>query len=380
MADKRDYYETLGVDRGAGEDDIKKAYRKAAKKYHPDLNPNDTAAEQKFKEVNEAYEVLSDGQKRSRYDQFGHAGVDPSYGAGGGAGGFDMDFGDLGDIFSSFFGGGFGGGRQSNPNAPRRGADTSVTVVLSFEEAAKGCTKTINVTRVEECAGCRGSGAAEGSNAKTCPACHGSGQVKVTQRTPFGAMQTAKVCDQCRGSGKTIDNPCKVCAGKGRVRRQHQQEVTVPAGIDDGQALNVRGQGDAGTRGGPAGDLHINISVRPHPVFDRQGYDIHCDIPITFVEAALGAEINVPTLDGPVKMTVHEGAQPGDVHKLKGKGIQRLQAYGRGDQYVRLVVEIPRNLTEDQKTVLKDFERATDDGHYKKRRTFFDKIKEIWGA
>lgn len=378
MADKRDYYETLGVDRGAGDDEIKKAYRKAAKKYHPDLNPGNTEAEQKFKEVSEAYEVLSDSGKRGRYDQFGHAGVDPSYGGGGGYGdgGFNVDFGDLGDIFSSFFGGGGGfGGRRSDPNAPMRGSDTSATVVLSFEEAAKGCTKKVGVTRIEQCETCKGSGSAKGSSTKTCGTCNGTGQVKVTQRTPFGQMQTAKVCDACKGSGKIIEHPCSDCSGKGRVRKKHEQEVVIPAGIDDGQVLNVRGQGDSGLNRGPSGDLHINISVRPHPIFERDGYDVYCDIPITFVQAALGAEISVPTLDGNVKLNIHEGSQPGDIHKLKGKGIERLQAYGKGDQYVKLVVEIPKNLTESQKKLLREFETGTDDGNYKKRRSFFDKLR-----
>jgi len=380
MADKRDYYETLGVDRSAGDDDIKKAYRKAAKKYHPDVNEGNAEAEQKFKEANEAYEVLSDRDKRARYDQFGHAGVDPSYGAGGaGAGGFDVDFGDLGDIFSSFFGGGFGGGRRQNPNAPMRGADTSATIALSFEEAAKGCQKTVDVTRVEGCASCKGTGASAGSQAKTCPGCQGSGQVRVMQRTPFGSMQTARVCDQCRGSGKIIDNPCKECGGKGRVRTRHKQDITIPAGIDDGQVLNVRGQGDAGVNGGSPGDLHINISMRPHPIFEREGYDVHCDVPITFVEATLGAEVSVPTLEGPVKLSVPEGTQPGDTHRLKGKGIQRLQSHGRGDQYVRLVIEVPKNLSERQKKVLSEFDGQTDDKNYKTRRKFSDKMKDLWG-
>ena len=382
--DKRDYYEVLGVDKSVSDDELKKAYRKAAKKYHPDLNPGDAAAEKSFKEVNEAYEVLSDKEKRARYDQFGHAGVDPNFGAGGGyGGGFTGDFGDLGDIFSSFFGGGgfgggFGGGRQRNPNAPRRGNDTAATVNLSFDEAAKGCKKTVKVTKIENCDECGGSGAAKGSSAKTCPVCHGSGQVAATQRTPFGVMQTQKVCDHCHGSGKIIDNPCKKCAGKGRIRHTVEQNVDIPAGIDDGQVINLRGGGDSGVNGGPSGDLRINVNVRPHPIFVRDGYDVYCEIPITFTQAALGDEITVPTLDGKVKFQIHEGTQPGDEFKLRGKGIQRLNYGGKGDQYVKINVEVPKDLSKAQKDKLKEFDAVTDDKNYKKKKSFVDKLKDIF--
>ncbi len=384
MAEKKDYYEVLGIDRSAGEEEIKKAYRKMAKKYHPDLHPGDAEAEKSFKEVNEAYEVLSDSDKKARYDQFGHAGVDPNYGAGqgggfGGFGGFGgSDFGDLGDIFGSFFGGGFGGGRRADPNAPKRGADTSASVVLSFEEAAKGCTKKIKVTRIENCQSCGGNGAEQGTEVKTCPACHGTGRINVTQRTPFGSMQTQRACDQCRGTGKKIEYPCKTCAGKGRVRRTTEREINIPAGVDDGQYINLRGGGDMGVNGGPAGDLHVNISVRPHPIFERDGFDVYCEIPITFTQAALGADITVPTLDGKVKFTIHEGTQPGDEFKLRGKGIERLNYSGRGDQYVKIVVEIPKNLNNSQKELLKKFEEAVDDSCYKTRKGFFDKVKEFF--
>ena len=382
-SDKRDYYEVLGVDKSVSEDELKKAYRKAAKKYHPDLNPGDEAAAESFKEVNEAYEVLSDKEKRARYDQFGHAGVDPNFGAGGGYGGggfgFDGDFGDLGDIFSSFFGGGFGGGgRRNNPNAPRRGNDTAAAVTISFEEAAKGCEKTVKVTKIESCKECGGSGAEKGSAPKTCPVCHGSGQVSATQRTPFGVMQTQKVCDHCHGSGKIIDKPCRTCAGKGRIRHTIDQKVEIPAGIDDGQVINLRGGGDAGVNGGPAGDLRINVNVRPHPIFERNGYDVYCEIPITFTQAALGAEITVPTLDGKVKFQIHEGTQPGDEFKLRGKGIQRLHYSGKGDQYVKITVEVPKDLSKAQKEKLKEFDQATDDKNYKKRKSFMDKVKDFF--
>ncbi len=377
--DKRDYYEVLGVDKSVSDDELKKAYRKAAKKYHPDLNPGDKEAEQKFKEVNEAYEVLSDKEKRARYDQFGHAGVDPNYGAGTGGygGGFTGDFGDLGDIFSSFFGGGFGGGRQSNPNAPRRGNDTAAAVNLSFEEAAKGCRKTVKVTKIDNCKECGGSGAEKGSTPKTCPVCHGTGQVSATQRTPFGVMQTQKVCDNCHGRGKIIDKPCHTCAGKGRIRHTVEQTVDIPAGIDDGQVINLRG-GDAGANGGPAGDLRINVNVRPHPIFERNGYDVYCEIPITFAQAALGDEIVVPTLDGKVKFTIHEGTQPGDEFKLRGKGIQRLNYAGKGDEYVKITVEVPRDLSKAQKDKLREFDGVTNEKNYKKKKSFSEKIKSFF--
>ena len=383
MADKRDYYEVLGVDKGVGEDDLKKAYRKAAKKYHPDLNPGDKEAEVKFKEVNEAYAVLSDKEKRAHYDQFGHAGVDPNFNAGGGGfgggfggfgGGFG-DFGDLGDILGSMFG---GGSSRRNPNAPRRGADTAANVIISFEEAAKGCKKTIKVTRIENCNDCGGSGAQKGTTPKSCPNCHGSGYVTSVQRTPFGAMQSQHPCEQCRGTGKIIDNPCRTCGGKGKIRHTLNEEIDIPAGIDDGQIINIRGGGDAGINGGPSGDLRVNVTVRPHPIFERDGFDVFCEIPITFSQAALGAEITVPTLDGKVKFTIHEGTQPGDEFKLKGKGIQRLRYSGRGDQYVKINVEIPKNLSKEQKQHLKEFDELSDDKNYKKRKTFLDKVKDFF--
>lgn len=383
MADKRDYYEVLGVDKGANDDEIKKAYRKAAKKFHPDLHPGDKDAEASFKEASEAYEILSDKDKRARYDQFGHAGVDPNFGAGGGnygGGGFGGfgDFGDLGDIFGSFFGGGFGGGRSSNPNAPKRGNDTSASITLSFEEAAKGCTKKIKVTKIDTCNECNGTGAEKGTDAKTCPTCHGSGQVRITQNTPFGQMQRVGVCDKCRGTGKIIEKPCRACAGKGRVRRTEERTIEIPAGIDDGQIINVRGGGDAGINGGPAGDLRLNVNVRPHPLFERNGFDVFCEVPITFAQAALGAEITVPTLDGKVKFTIHEGTQPGDEFKLKGKGIKRLNYSGYGDEYVKIVLEVPKNLTKEQKDVIKKFEEKTNDKNYNKRKGFFDKLKDLF--
>lgn len=382
--DKRDYYEVLGVDKSASEDELKKAYRKMAKKYHPDLNPGDAEAEKHFKEVNEAYEVLSDGEKRARYDQFGHAGVDPNFGAGGGyggGGGFGFDgFGDLGDILGSMFGGGFGGfgGGRANPNGPRRGNDASAAVNLSFEEAAKGCQKTVKFTKIDNCTSCNGTGSEPGHDTKTCPACHGTGQVKTAQRTPFGVIQSQQPCSQCHGSGKIIDHPCHTCAGKGRIRHSVERTVDIPAGIDDGQTINVRGGGDAGANGGPSGDLHIAVNVRPHPIFERDGFDVYCEIPITFAQAALGAEITVPTLDGRVKFQIHEGTQPGDEFKLRGKGIQRLRYSGKGDQYVRIVVEVPKDLSKAQREKLKEFDSVTDEKNYKKRKSFTDKVKDFF--
>lgn len=380
--DKRDYYEVLGVDKSATDDEIKKAYRKAAKKYHPDINPDNAEAEKKFKEVNEAYEILSDSQKRARYDQFGHAGVDPNFGAGGAGGGwgggFTGDFGDLGDIFSSFFGGGFGGTSRRNPNAPRRGNDASAVVNISFEEAAKGCTKTVKVTKIDNCDECGGTGAQKGTSTKTCPVCHGTGQVTSVQRTPFGQMQTQSVCNNCHGSGKIIEKPCSKCAGKGRIRHTVEQTVDIPAGIDDGQIISIRGGGDAGANGGPSGDLRISVNVRPHPIFERDGYDVYCEIPITFTQAALGAEIIVPTLDGKVKLNIHEGTQHGNEFKLKGKGIQRLHYSGKGDQYVRIIVEVPKELSKAQKQKLREFEEISEDKNYKKQKSFMDKVKDFF--
>ncbi|MBQ9977240.1 MAG: molecular chaperone DnaJ [Clostridia bacterium] len=382
MADKRDYYEVLGVDKNISDDDLKKAYRKKAKLYHPDLHPGDAEAEKKFKEVNEAYEVLSDKDKRSRYDQFGHAGVDPNFnpgGAGGFGGGFGgFDFGDLGDIFGSMFGGGFGGGSRSNPNAPRRGSDVESRVTISFEEAAKGCKKTIKVTRIEKCSECEGSGAKKGTSATTCSTCQGRGQVNVTQRTPFGVVQTQRACDACGGKGKIIPNPCEKCGGKGLVRRTSEKTVEIPAGIDDGQAFRMSGEGSCGLNGGPNGNLIVEVNIRPHPIFERQGYDVYCEIPVTFVQAALGAEITVPTLDGKVKLNIHEGTQAGDMFKLRDKGIKRLNYSGKGDQYVKILVEIPKDLSKEQKQILKDFEAKTGDKNYKKNKSFFDKVKDLF--
>lgn len=377
--EKKDYYEVLGVEKGASEEELKKAYRRLAKQYHPDLHPNDKEAEEKFKEINEAYDVLKDPDKRARYDQFGFSGVDPNFGGGAGGDPFGGAGFDVSDIFDSFFGGFGGGGRRSNPNAPRRGTDIEATVVISFEEAAKGCRKEVTFQQIETCDECHGSGAAAGSSPTTCPQCHGTGQVRISQRTPFGVMQTARTCDRCHGKGKIIENPCKKCGGTGRIRHHRTIEINIPAGIDNEQILNVSGKGNAGTNGGPNGDLHVYVSVRPHELFERRGNDVWCEMPITFVQACLGAEVTVPTLDGKVRYTIHEGTQPGDVFKLKGKGIPILGGRGRGDQYVQVTIEVPKNLNQKQKEALRSFDELTDEKNYQKNKKFFTRLKELFG-
>ena len=384
MADKRDYYEVLGVSKSASDDEIKKAYRKKAKQYHPDLNPGDAEAEAKFKEANEAYEVLSDSQKKARYDQFGHAGVDPNYGAGGGGaygGGFGggFDFGDLGDIFGSFFGGGFGGGRQANPNAPQKGETVQTRVTISFEEAAKGCKRTVDVNRVDSCPDCHGTGASAGSAPKTCPDCQGRGYVNVQQRTPFGVISSQKSCPKCQGKGKVIDNPCQKCRGNGRVNKKVSVDVNIPAGIDDRQVFVVSGAGNAGVNGGPQGDLKVAVFVRPHAYFERDGYNVWLEQHVSFTQAALGDNIRIPTLDGDVKFDLPAGTQSEAVFSLKGKGIQILNGRGRGDQLVRIVVDTPKNLTQRQRDLLAELEkelgvkRGAPIGNGKEG--FFDKFK-----
>ncbi len=378
MAVKRDYYEVLGLQKGCTEDEIKKAYRQLAKKYHPDLNPDDQEAEAKFKEVNEAYEVLSDSEKKARYDQFGHAGVDPTAGGAGYAGYGDMGGFDIGDIFESFLGGGFGG-RRSNPNAPRQGRDIQTAITIDFFESCKGTKKQISIQRMERCSDCGGNGAAKGTTPQTCPDCGGRGQVRVQQRTPIGSFTTTKPCSRCQGKGQIIQNPCPKCHGSGAVRVSKRLEITVPAGIHDGQILTVRGQGDAGVNGGPAGDLNVTITVRPDVLFKRDGYDIWCEVPITYMQACMGDEIDVPTIDGAVKQTIKEGTQPGTVLQLKGKGVPNLNGRGRGDAFIELTIEVPRNLTKQQKEILQQFEDALSEKQYEKRKGFFQKLKNLIG-
>ena len=386
MPEKRDYYEVLGVSKTSTSEDIKKAYRKLAKQYHPDVNPDNKDAETKFKEAAEAYEILSDTQKRQKYDQFGHAGVDPSYGAGAGGAGFSgfgggFGFEDLGDIFDNFFSGGFGGSSQTrNPKAPIRGGDVQINMPLDFMEAVKGAKKTVSVSRQQTCDTCKGSGAAEGSSPETCTECSGTGQIKVPQRTPFGVvMQITRSCSRCAGKGTVIKNPCKTCSGKSRVRVTKNLEVNIPAGIDDGQSFILRGEGDSGLNSGPSGDCIVRVSVRPDAIFERDGFDIWCEIPITYAQATLGDEITVPTVDGKVSYTVPEGTQPGTVFRLRNKGVPYINARGRGEQYVRVIVEVPRNLSSKQRDALKSFDSLMGDKNYEKRKGFFDKVKDAMG-
>lgn len=378
---KRDYYEVLGVDKNASPEEIKKAYRKLAMKYHPDQNPGDKSAEEKFKEVNEAYEILSDAEKKSRYDQFGFAGVDPNYGAGAGSGfeGFG-GFGGFGDIFSDLFGGGFGFGGDSGrrANAPRQGENVSAQVTISFVEAAKGCQKEITLGRIENCHACHGTGAKEGTQPETCPVCHGAGTVRTTRQTAFGTFAQTAACTRCGGKGKIIKDPCPTCRGKGKVRVNKKITVKIPAGIDDGQAVRVRGEGNMGSNGGPSGDAIISVRVLPHELFERDGANILCEMPITFAQAALGAEIEVPTLDGKVRYRVPEGTQSGTTFRFKGKGMPYVGYKNRGDQLVTVIVEVPTRLTREQKELLKKFDDAAE-GANAKKKSFSEKMKKIFG-
>lgn len=375
MAEKRDFYEVLGVKKGVSEDELKKAYRKLAKENHPDLHPGDKECEARFKEINEAYEVLSDPDKRAKYDQFGHAAFDPSQGFGGGGfGGFE-GFGGFGDIFSDIFGGGFGfgGGGGRNPNAPRKGDNLRATVNIKFEEAAFGVKKDVFVSKIEQCPDCKGTGCAEGTTAEVCPDCKGTGTVMSTKRTPFGMVQSSEQCPKCKGRGKIIHSPCKTCRGMGSVRRQHKVSVSIPAGIDDGQTISLKGQGNAGLNGGPAGDLLITVLVQPHARFERDGASILLDQEISFAQAALGAEVEVPTLDGKVKLNIPEGTQSGTTFRLKGKGVPFLRNGGRGDQFVTVNVAVPRGMTSAQKDALRQYAETM--GETVEQKNIFGKRK-----
>lgn len=366
MADqKRDYYEVLGVSKSASDDELKKAYRKLAKQYHPDMNPGNKEAEAKFKEVNEAYEVLSDKDKRAKYDQFGHAGVDPNFGAGGfggGFGGFDMGDIDLGDIFGSFFGGGFGSQRQADPNAPKRGASIRASITISFAESMSGCEKELNVPRMENCDSCHGTGCAPGTTAEVCPDCRGTGQVRIQRGGGSFAFTTTAPCSKCRGAGKLIHQPCPDCRGSGQVRRQRKIKVRVPAGIYDGQTISMRGQGSGGENGGPAGDLLVNVAVLPDPRFERDGNDLYAQRQVSFTQAALGASLEIETIDGKVKYDLPAGTQPGTVFRLRGKGAPSVNGRGRGDQYVTVQVQVPTNLTSQQKDALLAYAQTMGEG------------------
>ena len=375
-ANKRDYYEVLGVEKNATPEQIKKAYRKLAKKYHPDMNPGDDEAANKFKEVNEAYEVLSDEDKKAKYDQFGFDGLDPNFGAGGFGGGFGGF--DFGDILSSVFGGGgfggFGGGGGHDRNAPMQGPNLREVLRLTFEEAAFGCEKDLPIERIEACKECHGKGTTDPNGVQTCQRCHGTGVIQTQQRTPFGVMQTQQECPECGGDGHIIKNPCKVCSGRGLVRRRTTVHVKVPAGINNGQAINMHGQGHVGRNGGPNGDLIISIAVSPHPMFTRDGFDVHYTHPVSFVDATLGGELEIPTIDGKVKYNLPAGTQGDTTFSLKGKGIPRLNKSGRGDQYVTVSIQVPTNLSAEAKSALRAFDSAMKHKEAHKKG-FFDKGK-----
>ena len=359
LAEKRDYYEVLGVKKDATEAELKKAFRKMAIKYHPDQNPGDKEAEAKFQEVNEAYEVLGDPQKRAQYDQFGHAAFEQGGGAGGGFYGQGFDMGDIGDIFSSMFGGGFGGfggGGSTRRNGPMRGSDINVKIQISFEEAVFGCKKEVSVGVMDECETCHGTGAKPGTHAESCPKCHGTGQERFVQQSMFGAVTSVRTCSQCHGTGKYFKDPCQTCHGTGRMRKTKKYEINIPKGIDNGQTIRLEGKGEIGANGGGYGDLLVTVFVQPHRVFVRQGYDIYCDVPITFVQAALGGEIVIKTIDGEQKYNVKPGTQPDTVITLKGVGVPNLRnPRVRGNQVVKLKVKIPTDMSKRQKDLLRQF-------------------------
>ncbi|HEX7055871.1 MAG TPA: molecular chaperone DnaJ [Bacilli bacterium] len=372
---KRDYYEVLGVDRKASEEDIKKAYRKLARQYHPDVNKA-ADAEEKFKEVKEAYEVLSDSQKRAQYDQFGH--VDPNQGMGGmgGMGGFGGgDFG-FGDIFDMFFGG--GGQQRRNPNAPRRGADLQYSMTIEFKEAVFGKETEIQIPRTETCDRCHSTGARPGTKPEVCSVCRGSGQQEVVQNTAFGRIVNRRVCPACSGQGKIIREKCGDCHGTGKVKRHRKIKVNIPAGVDEGAQLRISGEGEAGTNGGPPGDLYVVIRVKPHDFFEREGDDIYCEVPLTFAQAALGDEIEIPTLTEKVKLKIPAGTQTGTYFRLKGKGVPRLRGYGQGDQHVKVVVVTPTRLSEEQKDLLRQFAQISGEDTHEKSQNIFERMKKAF--
>ncbi|MBD3878429.1 MAG: molecular chaperone DnaJ [Quinella sp. 1Q5] len=387
MADKKDYYEVLGVNKNSTDDEIKKAYRKLARKYHPDLNRDDPkTAEAKMKEINEAYDVLKDKEKRAQYDQFGHAAFSGAgYGQGTYTGNINMDdifghmgdMGGFGDIFEQFFNP--GGGRARQKRGPQRGADLRYDLQITFEEAAFGKEMTIKVPRMEPCEECGGTGAKKGTKPDECPDCHGTGMRQTTTRTPFGTISNARPCERCHGTGQIVKNPCEHCHGRGKIQVRRDINLKIPRGIDEGQRLRIQGGGQAGERGGAPGDLYVYIVIKPHKIFTRQGTDVYCEIPITFVQAALGAKIDAPTIDGKVELTIPEGTQSGEVMRIRGKGIPVLRGEDRGDEYVRIKVLTPKNLSTRQKNLLREFEDDTSD--YKnnpEKKSFFDKLKDLF--
>ncbi|RBW70497.1 molecular chaperone DnaJ [Bacillus taeanensis] len=365
---KRDYYEVLGVEKSASPDEIKKAYRKLARKYHPDVNKDDPKAADKFKEAKEAYETLTNPQKKAHYDQFGH--TDPNQGFGGGG----ADFGGFGDIFDMFFG---GGGRR-NPNAPRQGADLQYSMTLEFEEAVFGKETDIFIPKEEECNTCHGSGAKPGTSPETCSHCKGSGQLNVEQNTPFGRVVNRRVCHYCSGTGKEIKEKCRTCQGSGKVNKQAKIHIKVPAGIDEGQQIRIAGKGEPGVNGGPPGDLYVVFHIQPHEFFERHGDDIHCEMPLTYAQAALGDEIEVPTLHGKVKIKIPAGTQTGTNFRLRGKGVPNVRGYGQGDQHVTVKVVTPKNLTEKQKDLLREFAQISGTHPEEQHENFFAKVKRAF--
>lgn len=369
--EKQDYYTLLDVSRDASDRDIKKAYRRLAMKYHPDRNPGDEAAELKFKEISEAYEVLSDAQKKAAYDQYGHAGLG---GQGGMGGGFEGGFSDIfGDVFGDMFGGGQGGGRRSNV---RRGADLRYNLDLSLEDAVRGCDKTLKVPTYVSCEPCDGSGAKAGTTPKTCNTCGGAGQVRMQQ----GFFAVQQTCPTCRGEGRVISDPCGSCRGQGRVQKTKTLEVKVPSGVDTGDRIRLSGEGEAGAHGGPAGDLYVQVNVLEHAIFERDGANLYCEVPISFVDAALGGELNVPTLDGQVKLKIPSETQTGKLFRLRGKGVKPVRGGALGDLMVRAVVETPVSLTSRQKELLQEFAASTDEHqkHGPKKHGFFDSVKKFF--
>lgn len=373
---KRDYYEVLGIEKSASDAEIKKAYRRLARQYHPDVNPGDKSAEEKFKEANEAYEVLSDQDKRQRYDQFGHAGTDPN--GFGGFGGAGADFGGFGDIFDMFFGGATG----QRTRGPQQGADLRLDIDITFEEAAFGVEKDIELPRMENCEKCKGTGAKPGTKPDTCSRCNGTGQVKMTQRTPLGHFQTIKTCPDCEGTGKIISSPCPDCRGTGKTRKVRKLHIKIPAGVDTGSRIRLSGEGEPGIKGGPNGDLYVYIEVRPHKLFDRHGDDLYLEMPVTIVQAALGAEIKVPTLEGTATLKVPEGTQTHTTFRMRGQGITHLRGSGRGDMHVKLVVVTPSKLNDEQRQALKNFAKVCGQDNYKPSAKAKDKgiFERLWDS
>ncbi len=383
MPGKKDYYDILGVSKDASQKEIKRAYRKLAKKYHPDMNNGDDSSSEKFKRISEAYEILSDSDKRKRYDQYGHSGInedDFNFDdfARGGFGGFE-------DIFDMFFGGGMNGmsgmgGRARRQSRPQKGRDLQYRLKISFKEAAFGTEKKITIPRTEVCPKCNGSGAESSSDVKPCPKCNGTGQIRVKQQTPFGQFVQTRTCDRCGGSGEIIENPCSNCNGTGKVKRRRNLTINIPAGVNDGSKLRMANEGEAGDKSAPNGDLYIIVQVQPHEIFERKGDDVYCEVPINFVQAALGDKIKVPTIEGKVKFEIPQGTQPGTTFRLKNKGIKHLKRSGKGDQYIKTKVVIPKNLDEEQKELLKNFAEISGDEINPEKKGFFSKVKNAFGV